>query len=602
MKLIAWPFLFLIACTTCGKLPVLQIDDSRDYAILDQFFKMVVSSEEYGYVLEGAKPISVRNFGSLDYFTVTKNLEYSDKEFKNALLVREAIPLWNKLCANQGNFVLKATPLKDTVPIFPPFEVTFINIAKLKETINQHIDLFRYVLGPTVQAEQIANKIAYSDVELMDCLKHNLTLLGIVLGFGSHNSLIGGRIDTICGLTISRDLAPYAPQSRLMQSTEEHSLDFMTPERYGCYFLELAGGDAHHFNKTLPLLQPSPGFQSLEEELLALDSLEEPLPSSLTKEPRFVFAAFKGGPSNQPLFNLLQKTQKELQNLLKKPNFLELILEKISEKKLLVTCEKLPYTDALLFEHSTINWSHLIQSAAFRFEDKKSQLNFAHTFCNSDQPSCPEIVGASAAMFKGLKIALDNLSVANAQCKTLSKDPSLQTIVPERLYYKTTLPGSGKELKGADCVRMGYIVEDQQDNILFSNHDTWLSVSQTIPGFAHGVQGMRVGEKRTLHIHPVYGYGALTTLPPCTQLIIKVHLLDINEKSIGKLPPLIPLDLSWVQDASLYRAIKESIEKRPKYIGAFYRKILGKTKQLASVIAQLELNMNENNELQTQGL
>ncbi len=605
MKKILGVFFFLFSYVLWSGEPVsICIDHPKDYAILEQFFKNSFSLEEYGYVLEGAKPISIRNFGSFDNFPVTKDLVDTGKEFALGLLVRDALNVWDRLCSQQKNFVFKAVALKDSESVDPALEVQFINVSKLRDVIDKNIDLFRYVLGPTVSAQQIADKIAWSDEPLLENLQHDLTLVGIVLGFGSHNSLVGGRIETISALSISRDLPPFTPQSNLMQSKGDHSLNFLSPERYGSYYLELAGGDDSGFRTSSPLLRPSPYFANLEEELIALDKLNEPLPFSLWDRPRFVFGAYAGGPSNQPLFEYLQQTQQKILTLLKRPDFLEQFLEKIGGKKPIITCAKPAPSDTLpiLLKRTLQEWSQLFWSVATRFKSKEERLAFVEAFHNPARShrEAPTMIGASRAVLIGLKRALSNLEQAKTKFKHLSKkaskDKSLHTIVPEQLYFKTTHSGLGKELKQQDYVRVGYVIEDSEGNVLFANCDTWIYLSQTIPSFAHGMQGMRVGEKRTLFVHPVLGYGALTTLPPCAALTIKVHLLDVGEGDLTTLAPLTPLNLDWLQDPEFYRDIEESIRQRPYFLGSFYRDQMERLEGLdkTALIGELDKRASEN--------
>lgn len=574
----------------------IHIEDRKDYEILDQFLRMEICEEGYDYVLERAKPITIRDFYSLDHFPVSKDPEYSEREFIRGLLVREAIPIWKRLCSHQKNFVLKAVPLKEPGLVAPGIEVQFINVVKLREVVEKNIDLLRYVLGPAIQPENLVNKIAYSEERLVDILHNNSVLIGIVLGFGSYNSLIGGRTDTIFSLTLSKDCAPFSPKSFLMQSKKDHSLSFLTPERYGSYYLEFAGGDDSLFRDPFSTLLPSSGFLNMEDEMMALDAMDDPLPSTLMERPAFVFGAYRGGPSNQPLFECLQQVQKQTKALLNKSDFLERVLEKIGGKKPRITCDKSAFSGTLcsLF-HSNTNaqkWVDILRGAAKCFEDKEGQSAFIEAFRQPTASSrkAPMMVGASKAVFEGLKKALLNLTAANSHFEMLSKDNSLRAIVAKQLYFKTTLAGSGKELKDIDRVRMGYVIEDPEGNVLFANHDIWLNLSQTISGFAHGVQGMHVGEKRTLFIHPALAYGALTTLPPCIELIIKVHLLDVDEATSEPLPSLTPCDLNWIQDPLFYRYVEESIHQLPRFVGSFYRDLLDKIEGLdkTAVIAELD--------------
>jgi hypothetical protein len=299
------------------------IDCGQEYAILDQFFKMTFLSEEYGYVFEGCKPISIKNFPSLDSFPISKDFKYEEKRFNNTILVRKAIPLWNKYCGQQKDFVLKVIALDNQESSFLSFlEVAFINVSKLQEVVEKNSDLFRYILGPTNTIQDIVNLIVNSNQPLTNILNHDLTLVGIVLGFGSHNSIVGGRHETIYALSISKDCPPFIPQSYLMQNEGEHSLDFLTPERYGSYYLALAGGDDVSFREDLPLLKTQSRFVNLIDEIRSIDKLEEKILPTLWQEPKFVFGAFKGGPSNQPFFKQLSQTQKKIRSLLNNCDYL----------------------------------------------------------------------------------------------------------------------------------------------------------------------------------------------------------------------------------------------------------------------------------------
>jgi FKBP-type peptidyl-prolyl cis-trans isomerase len=568
----------------------IKVKDPRDYAVLDRFFRMGVEAEEYGYVLEGEKPISIRNFYSLDYFPMFKDPRIREEEFINGLMVRETIPIWNRLCSSQQNFVLKAVSLDEPGAVAPGLEVQFINISKLREVIDKSIDLFRYVLGPTTETTELVEESAHSKAPLFKILKNDLTLVGIVLGFGSYNSLVGGRMETIESNAISRDCAPFLSKGSLMKSDKS-----LTPQNFGVYFLEFAGRDDSFFRSCFSNLQPSKGFSSLENEVLILDGKKEPLPSSLYQKPAFIFGAFKGGPSNQPLFDSLLRTQKKIQALLREPDFLEIVLEKVGGEKPSVTCDRASSSRCnVLFQTSTDvqKWINVLRSVSQRFQSQEEQAAFFNAFMHPSTSSrgIPKMIAASKAMLDGLKKARHNLAKANGHFEAIAKDKSLQVVAKNQLYFKTTVIGSGKELKNEDRIRVGYTIEDQEGNVLFADCDTWLNLSQTIPGFAHGVKGMKMGERRTIFVHPALAYGVFTTLPPCIDLVIKVNLIDVDISSSGKLLSMTALDLNLVQDNSFFQAIEGSLRQFPCFVGAFYRDMVDKIDGLEKTIVISELD------------
>ncbi|MGL5263567.1 MAG: FKBP-type peptidyl-prolyl cis-trans isomerase [Candidatus Rhabdochlamydia sp.] len=587
----------ILMCFSCHAQSI-GIDCNQEYAILDQFFKMTFSSEEYGYVIEGCKPISVRNFPSLDSFPISKDFKYEEKRFNNTILVRKAIPLWNKFCGQQKDFVLKVTALNNQSSPFLSFlEVAFINVSKLQEVVEKNSDLFRYILGPTNTTQDIVDLIVNSNQPLTNILNHNLTLMGIVLGFGSHNSIVGGRQETIYALSISKDCPPFTPHSYLMQNGSEHSLDFLTPERYGAYYLELAGGDDLNFRVDFPRLKTQSRFVNLIDEIRSIDQLEEQILPTLWQEPKFVFGAFKGGPSNQPFFKQLSHTQKKIRSLLNNPHFLECVLEKINKKRPVIRIKKAMFNETASFELSPNFWNEILNSVANRFIDEEKKSAFTQAFNHPEDTYCkpPTMMGTSNAILEGLKKARSNLAKANLHFDKLSQDATLKELVFKQLYFKIILPGNEKKLEKEDRVRIGFVIEDIEGNILFANHDSWINLSETFPGFAHGLQGMHIQEKRLLFIHPTLAYGALTTLPPCSALTIKVQLLDIDLQTLGTLPLLNPLDLSWVQNASFYNNIEESLIQQPYFTGIFYREMLNKIKQANPLVFLEDSQKNDSN-------
>jgi|JI10StandDraft_1071094.scaffolds.fasta_scaffold19762_2 hypothetical protein len=124
---------------------------------------------------------------------------------------------------------------------------------------------------------------------------------------------------------------------------------------------------------------------------------------------------------------------------------------------------------------------------------------------------------------------------------------------------------------------MRYLIEDLKGHILFAHYDSWIATSEILPGLAHGIKGMQVGEKRTVYLHPTFGYGAFTTLPPCIGLKIQVHLIDFEGKYQEDVPPLTPLNFSCITDPSFFNDIQSSSEKMPGFIGSFYGRLLKRT-------------------------
>lgn len=576
--MIRWILAFLCfaqGCALYAKPLSIHVQDRRDYEILD-LFERGIFEEEYGYVLEGVKPISVRNFYALD--AVPMNI-FSEEEFKRTVLMREIIQVWNRLCSQQDRFVLKAIPILGNEADACGYEVLFIHVPKLREVIRENINLFRYVLGPNVEIDELVKKFAYSNERFSDVVRDDLTLTGIVLGFGSHNSIVGGRLETIDRLSISKDVAPYLPKSGLLQGEDSWL-------RYGLYYLGYAGGNDEFFRQSFSSVRPGVGFKTMQDEIDTLESKIEELPEALYEKPCFIFGAFKGGDSNRLLFQTLQKAQMRIKSLLRAERRLDNMLEMIGGKKPQITCDRSPVQKSVwsLITDSDALRSSLLKGAAKRFTEPRDLKKFWQALEKPPlQPIVPQRMGASREELRGLQLARDNFRAAQEQCAKLAKDTSVQVVIPNQLFIKTVQQGSGERVEEINRLRLKYVIEDSSGDVLFADNDAWLNLSETIQGFVHGLQGMRVGEKRTLYIHPTLGYGALTTLPPCGLLVAHVLLLDADLNTKFVLPAVKPIEFEWLHDQRLYDTIQESIELLPAYTGAFYRRILDQIDPLKTV-------------------
>jgi hypothetical protein len=185
--------------------------DAEDCQVLNQFFRTMFAHSEYGYVLDGSKPVSQMNVSPIGDLIAPQSLN-----FQIDVLAREAIKVWKKLLPEQNDFVLKISEINDERFLTPIYELVFINVHKLKETVQNNIDLFRYVLGPTINAEQLTDYIIKSRESLDAILHDNKVLTGIVLGYGSYNSLMHGRAEEIQNAQVVSDIPPFSPHGNLM--------------------------------------------------------------------------------------------------------------------------------------------------------------------------------------------------------------------------------------------------------------------------------------------------------------------------------------------------------------------------------------------------
>lgn len=557
-----WMFsIVLLGLCLNARCAPITIDDPNDYRVLDRFFRMMCTHAEYGYVLEGSKPVSQMNILPLDDLIAPQSIN-----FQISTCAREAIRIWKKMCPEHDSFALKATEIHGHFSN-PVYELIFVNVPKLQSEIEANINLFRYVLGPTIAPEQLVQDIVQSKRSLHEILQGDKVLTGIVLGFGPYNSLMHSRAEELQNALMAKDEPPFKSNTDLMN----HQGGIAQWDEIQLKVAFLSQGNeglssAEHDNT----LKPGLKFSNLQDELNAILSQRDSVPVPLSKDkPRFVFGAYKHV-DNQRMIRALEDSQRKTKALLTRPDFLAYVLEKVTgEKPLLTSVFSEASSNKLALQEKA---ESLVAETIWMIGnqlDIETRPEFVDAFCRSDPSEITRgMTHALPGALEGLKQAKLNLQFADAWFAIMPKAAHLKEIIPDSLYFEPVTVGAGKKVDSFDRLLVSYIVEDQYNNILTVGHHKWIKLSTTIPGFAYGVQGMQEGETRTIYIHPSLAYGALTTLPACSSLIVKITLHQIDENSPANLPLLKTIDLAWVKDPHFYRELEEANHQMARSFGS----------------------------------
>ncbi len=106
------------------------------------------------------------------------------------------------------------------------------------------------------------------------------------------------------------------------------------------------------------------------------------------------------------------------------------------------------------------------------------------------------------------------------------------------LTIKDSVVGTGEAAKKGDTVSVHYTGKLENGTVFDSSVTRGqpfsfpLGSGYVIKGWEEGIQGMKVGGKRTLIIKPEYGYGAAgagNMIPPNATLIFDVEMLKIGK-------------------------------------------------------------------------
>lgn len=125
--------------------------------------------------------------------------------------------------------------------------------------------------------------------------------------------------------------------------------------------------------------------------------------------------------------------------------------------------------------------------------------------------------------------AQENLKRAEAFLKNNAKEKNIVVVDDGKLQYKIEKAGSGKIVESHSNPVIRYVGKYLDGSIFGqSEQDERISLDETIQGFQKGLVGMKEGEKRTLYIHPDYGYGTQGFLPPNSLLSFEIEIVKAN--------------------------------------------------------------------------
>ncbi|HCU06947.1 MAG TPA: peptidylprolyl isomerase [Holosporales bacterium] len=134
--------------------------------------------------------------------------------------------------------------------------------------------------------------------------------------------------------------------------------------------------------------------------------------------------------------------------------------------------------------------------------------------------------------YLSLTAILLSLAIANTAHATQSNRQG-KTMEFEKI---DTIMGAGKTAKKKDTLLMHYSGRLEDGTKFDSSYDRGqplqfdLGVGQVIKGWDEGIEGMKVGGKRTLKIPSEMGYGsrgAGSVIPPHANLIFDIELVDV---------------------------------------------------------------------------
>lgn len=162
---------------------------------IKSLFSDLFKYEQFAYSLFGDKPMSFSDF-LLNNYSAKQLLEflslkdYCQDTLENFVELSNAVKkkweIWKK---NRSKFRLKKYLLFEK-NIGDQKRIFLINIESFNTIINKNINLFKRIISHNISADKLLAKFKDENNNVSEILHQNVGLLGILLGFGKHNSML----------------------------------------------------------------------------------------------------------------------------------------------------------------------------------------------------------------------------------------------------------------------------------------------------------------------------------------------------------------------------------------------------------------------------
>jgi hypothetical protein len=264
---------------------ILKSIDPEDRFCLDFYFRSLLFEDSLAYVLYGDKPMGFSGFYNP---TITSDSPLEPGCPQKSLILKRGYELHKKYQSlfQQKNFIFVFRETDDYT------EIALVNRRNFLRAVARSSEDFQKVLGAEVTGESILDQFIQEKEILGKPLRENHALLGILLGYGKKNS-----------------------------STFHRKIEIMKSQR-----------EFHLIDKK-DHLTPSPGFNSLNEELDSLDKRLLPMRAAYQEFSLMDLPAFMVDPydlETQKVKGKFIKQRKKIIDIYRRGNFLEITLEHLN--------------------------------------------------------------------------------------------------------------------------------------------------------------------------------------------------------------------------------------------------------------------------------
>ncbi len=305
MKFLLLSLLFLMGAqqsvSADNSLLVQMAEQERDK--MDEFFEFLIRNSDAGYVFLGRKPVCV-DFCHSDLSISSGTIGQSSN-----VIFLSGIDCVRKYAQHFASkrFLISVREDPEHLGLFI---IYVVNVKELERVFLQNKALFQYVLGPTIQFQDLLDVLTDENRDFFHFLKQDNVLIGTVLGFGAENALFHSRFEE---LSVAKNPPISPPFYRL-----------------GARVYDSTGVPM----KTEMSKRPSVKCEDFETNALELFEISNRLRGSsdrlLDYQPQLYFSRLKD--ESQDLVSAYENDQLKIIEFLDSANFLENVVNLFTEK------------------------------------------------------------------------------------------------------------------------------------------------------------------------------------------------------------------------------------------------------------------------------
>jgi peptidylprolyl isomerase len=121
-----------------------------------------------------------------------------------------------------------------------------------------------------------------------------------------------------------------------------------------------------------------------------------------------------------------------------------------------------------------------------------------------------------------------NLQAAKSYLQKVSNMNDIHELIEGKLYYRIVIAGVGEKISVDKTPLISFKEKTLNGEILSENiSGVRIPLADMIQGLRKGLEGMKIGEKREIFIHPDFAYGEFPKPEPYSLIIVEVSIIAL---------------------------------------------------------------------------